>query len=157
MTCTATEGPAAECPYRGGRRVKKLEWHKNHETGGYYGEGAFGQRWQIEHRAAFERSPWDCYFDGAGGEGPAPALGYFPTLEAAKADAQADYEARILACLEDEPDAVAEAARVLLDSGRLNDLSGWDGQPFQSAMQHGPTTAAHWRDRLRALAGEGKP
>ncbi|QCP84366.1 hypothetical protein EYE35_01345 [Cereibacter sphaeroides] len=60
------------------------------------------------------------------------------------------------AAAEPSPPTVAEAARVLLASGRLNDLSGWDGQPFQSAMQHGPTTAAHWRDRLRALAGEGR-
>ena len=38
----------------------------------------------------------------------------FPTLEAAKAAAQADYEARVRACLGPAAPTVAEAARVLL-------------------------------------------
>lgn len=85
------------------RLVKPLEWKRNAETGGWYGVGCNEARYQIAHRPAFDRRPYECYYDD--GDGPAPALGYFPDLAAAKADAQADYTARILAAL--DADALA--------------------------------------------------
>ncbi len=118
MTCTATEGPAAECPYRGGRRVKALEWHD------FDGRGAKASAFLLVSYLIVQWSDgqFELSVSVPGHSSSFDGARFHPTLEAAKAAAQANYEARILACV--EPPTVAEAARVLLDPVRA--LLEWD-------------------------------
>ena len=83
-----------------GVRVKALEWRENKETDGWYGIGLFGIKYQIRHDRHLAdiggRSPFQVYLD----EDETLTVDYCGSLEAAKAAAQADYTARILAALE---------------------------------------------------------
>ena len=101
-------------------RVKPLVWmfyHANPETGFLPHETAegFGGSYLIEYRRGQGGGQYDFWM-------PERVAGkHFDTLEAAKAAAQADYEARILSALEPQPAPVtlAEAAKVLLAAGGM--------------------------------------
>jgi hypothetical protein len=95
------------------RCVRELEWKRNPETGGWFGNGVHGERWQTTFSPALERRPFGCYFDV---DGPEPHLGHFPSLEAAKAAAQADYTARTLAAL--DMDALAREVEAMVGAER---------------------------------------
>lgn len=82
---------------RQARRVKPLVWIVYSNNGNCCADTSFG-KYTVE----------DCYEDGWGmwtprehDDGLDPANGFHQTLEAAKAAAQSDYEARILAALEE--------------------------------------------------------
>lgn len=115
-------------------RVKKLEWREVEvpKANAWAASPTTGiSYWITSYRSEEYVLEGRCF----------PTLSY-PTLEAAKGAAEADYEARILACL--EPPTVAEAARVLLNSKTVKALEADGRQVDFSAF-------------LRALAGEGKP
>lgn len=89
-------------------RVKPLVWRVDDSRTAYAQTSYFVDRYCIEHRLH-----GDDQFDLWVGPDAVRAT-RFPTLETAKAAAQADYEARILAAIDPAPVSVREAARVLL-------------------------------------------
>lgn len=112
-------------------RVKPLEWTKSGE-----------KHYSLDYGYLLSRGlqGWSIYYLGN------PVATVKQDLEYAKAAAQADYEARILAAIEPAPVSVREAARVLLDAARI--------EPVHDAIQRSVRPAAFCA-ALRAIA-EGK-
>ena len=90
---------------RAAPKVKPLVW-----TAKGYAQTPFGKYLVVREDWSGEEDFWFICFAGK----PYGKCGEHATLEAAKAAAQADYEARILAAIEPAPVSVREAARVLL-------------------------------------------
>jgi hypothetical protein len=96
-----------------GVTVKPLEWQV------FEGRGAKARAWkQANYLIAWwkSRQQFEVVASYPGYQGEAIGAGFYPTLEAAKAAAQADYEARILAALTPQP---------------APDVAGW--QPIETA------------------------
>jgi hypothetical protein len=124
----------------GAVRVKPLQWEdfegQGAKASGFYQANYLITKWR--GRGEFEVAmSYPSYQTGFDGER------FHPTLEAAKAAAQADYEARILAAIEHAPVSVREAARVLLDAARI--------EPVHDAIQRSVRPAAFCA-ALRAIA-----
>lgn len=90
----------------GGVRVSPLVW-----TAKGYAQTPFGKYLVVREDWSGQEDFWFVCFAGK----PYGQCGEHSSEEAAKAAAQADYEARILAAIEPAPVSVREAARVLLD------------------------------------------
>jgi len=112
--CNGTGGvppprpPVSEQKTMRGVRVKPLVWEKDASNSWVAGP------YSIHHRWPHNDGPFivSAYFANIG----AAHLGSFSTLEAAKAAAQADYEARILAALEVVPLAAYPAVKALVEA-----------------------------------------
>ena len=129
-------------------RVKPLEWFEGAADGIFADQVWSADAYLIEKRKNVDNAfDLHCYFwDGDNAR-------RYPTLEAAKAAAQADYEARILAALEPAPDhsdwnaAIEAAAVVALDQEVV--CSEWFMQTGQhcNVYEQLPIVA----ERIRAL------
>jgi hypothetical protein len=103
-------------------RVKPLSW-----TSKGYAETPFGNYLVVREDWSGQDDFWFVCFAGK----PYGKCGEHGSEEAAKAAAQADYEARILAAL--EPVTVQEAARVLLDA--MSDITAKPLAEMSDAMK----------------------
>jgi hypothetical protein len=115
--------------------VKPLVWDD------FEGRAAKAQAWK---RANYlitwwkSRGQFEVVASYPGYQGEAIGAGFYPTIEAAKAAAQADYAARILAALDVQPAPVDPKVAALVDAakGVKAIIEG-----IQGAMEHGT-----WRD-----------
>lgn len=94
-------------------RVKPLVWEvfqSKYEGRQHYGRGVFGHWYGVSRQKSVA---WNCFhfIDGRRVD-----LGTHPTIDAAKVAAQADYEARILAAIEPQPDPRDEAIARLVEA-----------------------------------------
>ena len=112
-------------------RVKPLEWRVDDSQNEYAQAQYSVDRYCIEHRLHADDA-FDLWI------GPdATTATRFPTIEAAKAAAQADYEARILAALEPVTDGPnwEGFGRDLLESWPVRDVDG--SELFDAALRNG--------------------
>lgn len=127
-------------PAPSGCRVRPLKWRDRWRAGVDWCEVADGV--ELEWKVNGDGDKWEVWRGD-------DYIGKFPTLDAAKAAAQADFGARVRACLEPAPDPVREAAVVMIEA--------MDATLFPSPDERRVAIVRAWDNLRAALAHKETP